>query len=202
MLKSLVLLICITHGVSANIYYYQPNGCEYGKLYRETNEVKQYLACSQTADTFMYYMHTSESILPSQEWNNYSYAEISKYSTSECLVIVEWDRIRLGDDIIYYTIGGNTRARCENVNGKEYLYYEDALGQKFSPKETNACVQYGNGYAFITCHKKTLTTSSSSTTSSTSSLTTSSIVIQSSVKSLGVRMSVSLGIVFVLFFLV
>lgn len=164
----LLLVILFATGIYANDYQYQPNGCVNGTLFYEDNEIySQTETCNQIGSSNFYRIKTTESITASKEWQTRDHALFTKYSDSLCQAQTTWERYRL-DDADYSTIWGKVKAKCEFINGKQYFYFEDTIGQKFGVTETKACTNGGlrPGDYIITCIKNinvVVTTSSSST---------------------------------------
>ena len=174
-----LLLLLMARITTANVYYFQPNGCSNETLYSETNEIETDEPCDQLANSFHYRIKTSAQVPPSELWKTRPYAEFRLFSDDMCQIPTTWKRYQL-DGPTYSTIWGQTKAKCEIINGVEYFFFEDALEQKFFVSQTNACVDsLSFSKAIITCHKREVAPGSSrpSVPTNESSSLRSSLVI-------------------------
>lgn len=172
MFKAIVVLALLGNA-QANKYHYQPNGCERGKLIYETNDVYTDEPCAQMSSSDTYDIKTSSVNNPSSEWSIHNYAHLQRYGDSQCQTADgHWRRVRL-NDATFGTLWGTIPAKCQEINGKEYYYYEDAIGQKFAVTETNACVSYGGDNMIITCIKRPTNSTTTSVVAPFSSTNTS-----------------------------
>lgn len=179
MFRCVIILALLAGLASGNTYYYQPYGCEADKFYQENNQVGTPNVCDQIGNTKYYDITTDTSIAASNDWNNYSYAEFRHFSDGNCQTFDHWVRRRLGDGMTYLITSGETTAHCELINGKEYFYFEDSIGQKSFATETGSCVSFGTQQTIITCVKKKTTTvvSPSSVIPKTSTASTAALML-------------------------
>jgi hypothetical protein len=143
--KSLVLLVFVlaTSAATANIVSYSDSLClNEDSIFMEDNTDGGVYRCRSRV-----YSNTAETGAGFEPrnaiWDRISYARKTSFLASNCQgspFNTVWYRLNYtaGFDGSLYA-GGPVKALCGQINGKNYFYQEDDIGNKYLAKETDVC---------------------------------------------------------------
>lgn len=173
-LSVLLLLVLATADANANVISYSDGIClNDNSIFQEDNKAGDVYRCrgrvySSTAETGLGY-EPRHAI-----WDQVSYARKTTFLSSNCqgsAYNTVWYRLNYtaGFDGSFYA-GGPVKALCGQINGKNYFYQEDDIGNKYLAKETDVCaVDSQNAGIKYECFLLPTGSSTSSSSSSSSS---------------------------------